>query len=126
VLHQRRLLLVADDALDHVRRRLLEVAGDALERLVVVDVRLLEVAGEEVARDAQRQLGLLVDELRRLRGLRLRLDRLPEPLQEDEVALDVLLGRALGGGADDDPALLDVQLLEDVLQARALVVVEPA
>ena len=126
VLHQRRLLLVADDALDHVRRGLLEIARDALERLVVVDVGLLEVAGEEVAGDAQRQLGLLVDELGRRGLLRLRLDGLPEPLQEDEVALDVLLGCALGGGAHDQPALLHAQLLQDVLQALALVVVEPA
>ena len=51
---------------------------------------------------------------------------LPEPLQEDEVALDVLGGRALGGGADDDAAFLGVEVLDDVLQARALAVVEPA
>ena len=95
-------------------------------RALVVDVGLLEVAGEEVADDAQRQLGLLVDELRRLRRLGLRLDRAPEPLQEDEVALDVLLGRALGGRADDHAALLHVETLEDVLEAVALVVVEPA
>src|SRR5262249_2055739 len=125
-LHQRRLVLVADDALDHVRRRLLEVADDSPVRSLVVDVRLLEVAGEEVADDAQRQLGLLVDELGRLRALGLRLDRAPEPLEEDEVALDVLLGRAFGGRADDDATLLDVEALEDVLQAVALVVVEPA
>ncbi len=125
-LHERRLLAVADDALDHVRGRLLEVADDPLVRALVVDVRLLEVAGEEIADDAERQLGLLVDELGRFRGLRLRLDRLPEPLEEDEVALDVLFGRAFGGGADDDAALLDVEALEDVLQAVALVVVEPA
>jgi hypothetical protein len=109
-----------------VRRRLLEIAGDALERLVVVDERALEVAGEEIARDAQRQLGLLVDELGRARGLRLRLDRLPQALEEHEVALDVLLRRAFGGGADDDAALLDVQLAQDLLQAPALVVVEAA
>src|SRR5438876_1176682 len=125
-LHQRRVVLVADDAVDHVRRRLLQVAGDALEGLVVVDIRLLEVAREEVARDAQRQLGLLVDQLRRLRRLRLGLDRLPQPLQEDEVALDVLFRCALGGGADDDPAVLHLELLEDVLQPRALLVIEPA
>ena len=87
--------------------------------------RALEVAGEEVADDAQRQLGLLVDERGRLRRLRVRLDRLPEPLQEDEVALDVLRGRALGRGADDDPAFLRVEPLDDLLQARALRVVEP-
>src|SRR5437588_1431239 len=125
-LHERRPLLVADDPLDHVRRGLLQVADDAPVRTLVVDVRLLEVAGEEVADDAQRQLGLLVDQLRRLRGLRLGLDRAPEPLQEDEVALDVLLGSAFGRGADDDAALLHVETLEDVLEAVALGVVEAA
>ena len=35
-----------------------------------------------------------------------RLDRLPEALQEVEVARDVLGGGALGGGADDHAALL--------------------
>ncbi len=109
-----------------MRRGLLQVADDASVRALVVDVRLLEVAREEVADDPQRQLGLLVDELRRLRSLLLGLDRAPEPLQEDEVALDVLLGRALGGGADDDAALFHVKALEDVLQPVALVVVEPA
>ena len=63
-LEQRRLLAVADDALDHVRRGLLQVADDALVRALVVDERALEVLGEEVADDAQRQLGLLVDERR--------------------------------------------------------------
>ena len=113
-------------ALEHVRRGLLQVADDPLVGALVVDLRALEVAGEEIADDPQRQLGLLVDERRRLRGLRARLDRLPEPLQEDEVALDVLGRGALGRGADDDAAFLDVELLDDVLQARALAVVEPA
>ena len=66
-LHQRLALLVADDALDHVRRGLLQVADDPLVGAVVVDEQPLEVAGEEVAHDAQRQLGLLVDQRRRLR-----------------------------------------------------------
>ena len=125
-LEERRLLLVAVHALEHVRRGLLQVADDALVGAVVVDLGALEVAREEVADDPERQLGLLVDERRRLGVLRLRLDRLPEPLQEDEVALDVLGRRALGGGADDDPALLRVEPLDDLLQARALGVVEPA
>jgi len=90
-LHQRCRLLVTDDALDHVRRCLLQIAGDPLEGLVVVDVRLYEVAGEEVARHSKRKLGFLVDELGRGRGLCARLDRLPEPLEEDDVPLDVLL-----------------------------------
>ena len=93
---------------------------------VVVDVRGEEVAGEQVADDAQRQLGLLVDERRRGGRLGARLDRLPEALQEDEVALDVLGRGALGGRAHDDPALLHVELLEDLLQPRPLGVVETA
>ena len=112
-------------ALDHVRRRLLQVADDALVRALVVDVRPEEVAGEEVADDPQRELGLLVDERRRLRRLRPRLNRPPEPLQEDEVALDVFGRGALGSRADDDAALLDVERLDDVLQPRPLGVLEP-
>ena len=125
-LHQRGLLAVADDPVGHVRRGLLQVADDAFVGALVVDQRALEVLGEEVADHAERQLGLLVDERRRLGRLGLRLDRLPESLQEDEVALDVLGGRALRGGADDHAALLHVEALEDVAQARALVVLEPA
>src|ERR1051325_5749424 len=53
-------------------------------------------------------------------------DRLPELLQEDEVSLDVLCGRALGSRADDHPAALQVEPLEDVLEPSSLLVVEPA
>ena len=125
-LEQRHLLAVAGDALRHVRRGLLQVALDPLERPVVVDERPLEVAGEEVARDAQRQLGLLEEERRRLRLLRARLDLLPELHQEVEVELDVLGRGALGRGADDHAALLGSDLLDDVAQAVALVLLEPA
>ena len=112
-LQQRLALLVARDAVDHVRRGLLQVADDPLVRAVVVDEQPLEVAGEEVARDAQRQLGLLVDQRRRLGLLRARLDRPPEPAQELEVAGDVLGRGALGGGADDHAAHLGGDLLDD-------------
>src|SRR5262249_15304190 len=124
LLEERRLLAVADDAIDHVRRGLLQVADDALVRAVVVDERLLEIVGEEVARDAERQLGLLVDERGRLRLRGVGLDRLPELLEEHEVALDVLCRRAFRCGADDDAALLGGDRLDDVAQARALVVLE--
>src|SRR5581483_2477966 len=125
-LHQRLALPVAGDALRHVRRGLLQVADDPLVRAVVVDEQPLEVAGEEVAHDAQRQLRLLVDERRRLPVLRLRLDRPPQALQEVEVALDVLGGGALGRGADDHAAGLRGELLQDPLEPVALVVLEPA
>src|SRR5262249_31472793 len=125
-LEERLLLAVARDALDHVRRGLLQVAGDALVRGLVVDDRALEVLGEEVADDAERQLRLLVDERGRAHFPIVLLDLVPQALQEDEVALDVLGARSLGRGADDDSALGQVELLEDVAQARALVVLQPA
>src|SRR5207247_3318588 len=64
--------------------------------------------------------------LRRLGLLRLRVDRPPEPLEEDEVALDVFGGRALGCGPDDYAAGRRIEALDDVLEPCALVVVEPA
>ena len=95
-------------------------------RPVVVDEQTLEVAGEQVAHDPQRQLGFLVDQRRRLRVLRLRLDRLPEALQEVEVALDVLGGGAFGRGAHDHAAVLRRDLLEDRLEAIPLLVLDAA
>ena len=87
---------------------------DDFERALIDHERTLEVVREEVADHPQGQLGLLVDERRRLAALRARLDRLPEPLQEDEVALDVLGGRALRSRSNDDAAGLDVEALDDV------------
>ena len=118
-------VLVADDPFRHVRRRLLQVAGDPSQRAVVVDQRALEVLGEEVSHDAERQLRLAVDEARRGRLLGARLDLLPELLEEAHVALDVLGGGALGGRADDEPALRQLDRAQDLLQPRALVVLEP-
>jgi hypothetical protein len=66
----------------------------------------------------------LVHERGSLDALRLRLDRLPEALEEDEVALDVLRRRALGGGTNDDAAALGVEVPDDLLEARALRVLE--
>src|SRR5581483_11443647 len=76
--------------------------------------------------DPERQLGLVIDERRRRSLLGPRLDLLPDLLEEADVALDVLFGRALGGGADDDAALRQVDPLEDVAKPRALVVLETA
>ena len=109
-----------------MRRGLLQVAGDALERAVVVDERAFEVIREEVADDPERQLGLVVDEARRGRLLGPGLDLFPELLEEADVALDVLGGGALGRGAHDQPAFRQVELAQDVLQPRALVVIETA
>ena len=102
------------DLLGHVRRGLLQVAHDPLERQIVVDDRPLEVVREEVADHPQRQLCFLVDEGGRGHLLGTLLDRRPEPLEELDVALDVLGRRTFGGGPDDQAALLRRDLLEDV------------
>jgi hypothetical protein len=60
------------------------------------------------------------------RLLGFRLNRLPETLEEDEVALDVLRGSPFGGGSHDDAATLGIQVLHDLLEPRALLVVQPA
>ena len=61
---ERLLVAIAVHTLDHVRRRLLEVADDAPVGAIVVDPRADEVAREEVSHDPQGQLRLLVDERR--------------------------------------------------------------
>ncbi len=125
-LEERLLVLRPVDALDHVRRGLLQIADDPLVGAVGVDVGGDEVTREEVADDPERELCLLIDELGRLGRLRAGLDRLPEPLQEDQVALDVLGGGPLGRGAHDHAARCGGDLLEDVLEPLALPVLEPA
>ena len=92
----------------------------------MVDDDAFEVADEEVAHDPQGKLGFLVDERRPLGAGGAALERRPELGEQREVALELLLGRALGGGADDDPALGQVELLRDRLQALALGVLEAA
>src|SRR5439155_3365564 len=105
-------------------RRLLQVARDALERALVLAQRTLEVAREQVPDDAQRQLRLLVDQRRRRGAGRALLDLLPELGQEVDVTLDVLRRGAFGCGTHDDRAIRQVQALQDVAQADALVLVE--
>jgi hypothetical protein len=118
------LLPVAADTLGHVGRCLLEVADDALVGELVVDQGALEVLREEVADDAKRKLRLLVDERRLLGGLGALFDRLPEALQEVEIALDVFRGRAFGRSTHDQLSFLRGDLLQDRAEAGALVVVQ--
>ncbi len=92
----------------------------------MVDDHPLEVADEEVAHDAEGQLGLLVDQRRRLGAGCAAADRRPELEQELQVALELLLGGALGRRADDEPTLWQLEPLADLLQALALVVLEAA
>ncbi|KZE94151.1 hypothetical protein AVP42_01362 [Agromyces sp. NDB4Y10] len=120
------LALVGLDALEQVRRDLAEVLLDRAARLVAGDDHLLEVLVEDVADDLDEQVGLGVQERRRLDlldGLR---DVGPLADEPVDVARELLLGGALGRGAHDDALVLGEHLLQDLLQARALRVGELA
>ena len=94
--------------------------------LGVVDDRALEVRGEDVADDADRQVGLLEHERGR-GGLRdALLQHLVELEQVGELALEVGARRAVRRGADDRAAAAQVEALDLGAQPRALAVVEPA
>ena len=67
------------------------------------------------------QVGLGVQQHRGAALGGLGLDDLPLRLQAAHVAGDLLLGGALGGGADDHAGVVRDDLLEDLLEAVALV-----
>ena len=118
--------LVALDALEQVGRDALEVLRDRLVRVLALDEHLREVLVEDVADDLDEQVGLGVQQRRRLDRLDLRADVLPLVGEALHVAGELVLGGALGGGADDDAGRLGQHLLEDLLEARALGVGELA
>ena len=94
--------------------------------LRVVDHRALEVGGEDVAHDADRQVGLLEDERGRLGLADALLEHLVELEQVLQLALEVRARGAVRGGADDRAAAAEVELLGLLAQAVALLVLEPA
>ena len=86
-LEQRRGVLVELDAVDELGRGAREEGHQPVVLLLVVDERALEVGREDVAHDADREVGLLEDELRR-GGL---LDALLQDLVELEEVLQLAL-----------------------------------
>ena len=101
---------VRHDLLVHARR----VGGELLELLV----------GEQIADHADRELRLLVEDLGGLHLLRLLLDIVPLAHQAVEVAREVLLAGALGGGTHDHPMPIGLDLAHDRLQPLAFLVGE--
>ena len=92
--------------------------------LGVVDDGALEVGGEDVAYDADREVGLLEDERRRLSLGDALLEHLAELEQVDELALQVGALGALSGGADDRAGAVELELGRLLAQALALLVIE--
>ena len=114
------------DAVDELGRGAREERDEPVVLLGVVDDRALEVLGEDVAHDADRQVGLLEDERGRL-GLRdALLQHLVELEQVLQLALEVRARGAVRRGADDRAAAAEVELLGLLAQAVALLVLEPA
>ena len=89
---------------------------------VALDDQLGEVLGEQVTDDPYGQVGLAVEQLRRVAGGDLPLDVLPLRLQPVDVADQLLLAGALGRGADDHAGGLPDQVGQDVLEPPALAV----
>ena len=114
------------DAVDELGRGAREERGQPLVLLGVVDDRLLEVLGEDVAHDADREVGLLEDHVGRGRLRDALLQHLVELEQVLQLALEVRALGALGRGADDRAAAAEVELLGLLAQALALLVLEPA
>ena len=85
----------------------------------------LEVLGEDVADDADREVGLLEDHVRRGRLGDALLEHLVELEEVLQLALEVLALGPLGRGADDRAAAAEVELLGLLAQALALLVLEP-
>src|SRR5262249_31300716 len=69
---------------------------------------------------ADRQVGLAIQKIWCARRLGLALDRMPLSHKPGDVVLQFFLGRALGGGPDDDPAFFRRDLLQYLLEPVAL------
>ena len=111
------------DLRHEVRGDALQIGDDAVVDLAGVGDHLLELpAGEEVPDHPNGQLGLLVEHARRLALLRALRDCLPLGLQAREVRLEVLGVRVLSRGANDHAVPRGADLLQDVLESRALLV----
>src|SRR4051812_37170049 len=116
------LVLVELDAVGELRRGPLQELRDPLVLLGVVDDRALELLDEDVADDADREVGLLEDHLADVRLVRPLGDHLVEAVQIRDLSREVLLLRTLRGGPDDHPALADIDLVDQLAKARALTV----
>ena len=117
----------------HRVTRVEQVRGDAgdvrvqrVPGLVAGDHQAGDVLVEHVADDLDRQIRLGVELARRGRGGELGLDLVPLRLELLDVAGELLLGRSLGGRTDDHARLVGEDLLQDRLEAVALVLRELA
>ena len=128
-------MLLEDRQGARVQRHLLgEVGGDlpqvlgdqAVDAPRVRDEPAVLLVGEQVAYDADGELGLLVQDGGRLALLRPLLDVVPDREQPAQIGFERLLARGLGGGPHDHPVLRRFHPLQQRLEPRARLVGEPA
>ena len=124
-LEDRERTLVQLQAIEKIRRRIVEVALDRFVHGTRVDHDPLEVAAKDVTHDLVDELGLFVEGRRCFRFLRRLLDLIPDLDEVVEVALERFLGRALRRRAHDHAVTVRADLSEDLAQPRALVLCEP-
>ena len=110
----------AAEPLGQMRGHVADVLVDLGPAILTGHDELAEVLVEHVPDDPDGQVRLAVEQLRRAGRLGLALDVLPLRGQPGDVPLQLLLGRALGGGPDDHARVLGHDLLEDLLQAGPL------
>src|SRR5918995_236135 len=126
-LEQRLLLgLPQLHAVHELRRGAREERDQPMVLLGVVDDRALEVLGEDVAHDADREVGLLEDQGGRGRLGDALLEHVVELEEVLQLALEVRPLRAVRRGADDRAAAAEVELLGLLAQAVALLVLQAA
>ncbi len=116
--------VVVLDPVGELGRDRLDVAADLLVERAVVDDDAAVLLGELLADAPQHEVGLLVEELRLLRLVGQRGDLLPLVAQTADVALELVLRRALGRGAHDEAGVVGTDAVEHLAQALALVVGE--
>ena len=123
LVEQRLAAFVELEPVDVARHDDLQELLGPLERLRLVDVDRVDVAGEDVADRADDHVAFFVDIHRAGGLLDAADDDFPEPQQVGEVARQFLLGAVGAGGADDEAdALGRVELAEDVAEAAAVFV----
>ena len=125
------LPVIPVQAVLHLGRDPRHVLVDGLPRVVAFDHERGKVLVEQVADDLDQEVGLLVERDRGAGALRdpllgRRGDLLPLGGESGDVAADLLLAHALGGGPDDHTRALRDDILEDRLEPLALGVRELA
>src|ERR1035437_1530431 len=123
VLEERSLLGGGVDAAEEGGREAVQEADDALVVFLGIYPDGGEVAADLISQDPLDQPQIVIDQGRGVRGVGALLDLRPEIEQEAQCGAQLLFGRALGGGADDESAGgLAAFVDENPLEALALLI----